>query len=400
MSLFFRSGGKPAEARSPITVAGGLQFVPTVYPTTGVSYAEVDLSQAETSLQSVAVSATVDLIASLGSELPVHVYSGEGADRRQRPMPGWLDDPDGSGHGLPDWVYRVLVSWLLRGNLYGDVLDRAPAGYPVQVEILHPDEVSGWVDDAGRIRWAVAGREVPDGRMLHVRVNPVPGRVLGLSQVASKAAQIGVSLIATRFGEQWFRDGAHPSGMLQNTEKDLTGTTEIRRVKDAFLAAVFGTREPLVLGKGWDYKPIQITPEESQFLQTQGWSEAQCARIFGPGFAEVLGYESGGSLTYANVESRSAHLLVYSMNKWLRRVERLLTSMLPGPQYARIDRDALLQSTTLERYRAHELALRNRWRTVNEVRADEDMPPVEWGDQPNSTGAPAVQAGDGEKDEG
>jgi hypothetical protein len=55
-----------------------------------------------------------------------------------------------------------------------------------------------------------------------------------------------------------------------------------------------------------------VPEEESQFLATQGYTEAQCARIFGPGFAEVLGYESGGSMTYANVESRASHLLVYS----------------------------------------------------------------------------------------
>lgn len=398
MSIWWGSRGKAsAEARQTINVAGGMWFEPAVYPTTQPdSYANVNLTQVETSLQSVAVGSTVDLIASLGSELPVDVYSGTGPGRTQLPMPGYLEDPDGAGHGLPDWTYQVLVSYLLRGNLYGDILDQS-CGYPTQVVLHHPDDVGGWVDDDGRVHWTVGGIEVTNvQRFLHRRVNPIPGRVLGLSQVASKASQIGISLISTRFGEQWFRDGAHPSAMLQNTEKDLTGTNEISRVKDVFLAAVYGTREPLVLGKGWDYKPISVTPEESQFLETQGWTEAQCARIFGPGFAEILGYESGGSMTYANVESRSAHLLVYSMNKWLRRVERLLTSMLPPGQYVRINRDAMLQTTTLERFKAHESALKNRWRTVNEVRAIEDEPPVAWGDEPNPAGT--AQAGDNSGD--
>jgi hypothetical protein len=56
------------------------------------------------------------------------------------------------------------------------------------------------------------------------------------------------------------------------------------------------------------------------------------------------------------------------------------------PQYVRINRDALLASTTLDRYRAHESALRNQWRTVNEVRSIEDLPPVDWGDEPNPSG--------------
>jgi hypothetical protein len=133
-------------------------------------------------------------------------------------------------------------------------------------------------------------------------------------------------------------------------------------------------------------------------LETQGYSAAECCRIFGPGIAEVLGYESGGSLTYATLEGRSAHLLVFTVNRWLRRLERLLSQFLPRPQYVRINRDGLLQSTTLERYRAHEVALRNRWKTVNEVRENEDMSAVPWGAEPNAA-APTQPANTEPKDD-
>ena len=147
----------------------------------------------------------------------------------------------------------------------------------------------------------------------------------------------------------------------------------------------------LLLGKGWDWKPIQITPNESQFLETQRFTEAQCARMFGPAVAETLGYETGGSMTYANVVDRRSDLLTFSLNKWLRRAERLMTALLPAPQYVKFNRDALLQSTTLARYEAHRSALENRWRTVNEIRDIEELPPVAWGDLPNekpTTGSP------------
>jgi len=384
VSVFWRSTRPEAARRSTYPVP------PPVYPSTG-SFAEVDLSTTESNFQSIAVHATVDLIISLATELPLAVFSGTGAERRERQMPGYLQDPAGDGHGLADWCYQVLMSWLMRGNLYGDVLERAAAGYPTQVTLFHPDTVSGWIDDGGKVHWLVNGQEHPEATLWHRRVNPMPGRVLGMSPIAHKANQVGLSITATRFGRQWFTDGAHPSAMLQNELADLD-TDQIKGAKDRFMAAVYGTREPLVMGRGWKYQQISITPEESQFLQTQGYSEAQCARIFGPGLAEVLGYESGGSLTYSNVESRSAHLLVYSLNKWLRRLERLLTSMLPRPQYVRIDRDALLQSTTLERYKAHESALRNNWKTINEVRDDEDEQPVPWGDAPFTPAAAGDQA--------
>lgn len=354
---------------------------PPSYPSLpAVSYADVRVTNSVTAMQSIAVHAAVDLLASLSSELPIDVFSGEGEDRREVRAPGYLLDPAGDGAGLEDWRYQVAVSWLLRGNLYGDILAKSTSGYPTQVALFHPDEVSGYVDDDGVVCWYVNGREIPAQRMLHRRVNAVPGQVLGLSPIGLHADQIGLSLTSTRFGLQWFQDGAHPSGMLMNSEDDLTGTDKIPKVKAAFMAAVYGSREPLVLGRGWTFKNIQVSPEESQFLATQGYGEAQCARMFGPGVAEILGYDTGGSLTYTNVESRMTHLLVCTLDKWLTRQERLLTSMLPRPQYVRINRAALLRTTTLDRYKAHESALRARWKRVNEVRADEDMQPVPWGE--------------------
>jgi len=137
------------------------------------------------SLQSVSVRATVDLIASIASELPADVFSGSGAQRRERTMPGYLKDPAGDGTGLADWVYCAVTSWLLRGNLYGDVLDPSSSGLTTQVELHYPDDASGHVDTNGVVQWAVNGQPVTDpSNFLHSRVNPVPGRVLGLSPIA------------------------------------------------------------------------------------------------------------------------------------------------------------------------------------------------------------------------
>ena len=341
-------------------------------------YAGVDPAVGDTSLQSVAIRSTADLVASLISELPVQVFTGEGVDRRRVSTPANLLDPGGDEQGAEDWLYRAAMSWLIRGNVYGFETAWDRRGRATQVDLLHPDDVSVTAVD-GRPQWRVQGQVVEDAStFVHRRVNPMPGRILGLSPVEMHASTIGVSLSSTRFGRQWFTDGAHPGGMLTN-EAPLTAE-QARVAKDRYLASMRGSREPLVLGKGWEYKQIQISPEESQFLETQGLSEAQCARIFGPGFAEIMGYATGGSMTYANVVERRQDLLVLSMNKWVRRAERLLSGLVPPKQYVRLNREALLEATTLQRYQAHNLSLT--WRTPNEVRQIESLPPVPWGDEP------------------
>jgi HK97 family phage portal protein len=374
------------------------------FPTAPPSYATVDVTAGETALQSVAVRSAVDLICSLASELPVHVYRGKGPDRKELPTPSYLLDPAGDGYGLADWSYQVLESWLLRGNAFGEVLDHSSQGFPTQVSLLHPDDVAGFIDSDGNVRWRVGGKLVErPADFLHRRVNAVPGRVLGLSAISAHAAQIGLSLTTTQFGLQWFQDGAHPGGILVNEEADLN-PEQVKTAKERFMAALRGTREPVVMGKGWKYQTVQVAPEESQFLETQGWTATECARIFGPGVAEVLGYGSSGgtSLTYTNRVDRSADLLTFALNKWLRRLERLLSEMLPPAQYVRIDRDALLEMTTLDRYRAYQIALQNGFRVINEVREDEDLQPVSWGsepyDVPQAFAAPSAPAAPADDD--
>jgi len=384
MGLFF---GRRANLAQDTTREAKFAAPPVVFDSG--RYSTVDLTRAEASLQKVAVWASVDLIASLVSELPVDVYRRRAGEQTKVDPPSWLLDPAGDGQGLEDWLSQLLVSWLLRGNAFGIVHERSATGFPTVIELLHPDLVSVWVEN-GRARYSFNGKTIPDEQVFHRRVYPVPGYVLGLSPIAHHALTIGLGISAERFGRQWFEDGGHPSGMLVNAEADLT-PEQAAIAKQRFLAAVYGSREPVVLGRGWDYRQIQIAPDESQFLQTAGYTAAECCRIFGAGIAEVLGYESGGSMTYSNVESRATHLLVYTLNRWLRRAERVLTEMLPRGQFVRFNRNALLQSTTLTRYQAHQIAITNGWMTINEVRELEDMPPVSWGDAPISTGAVTLE---------
>lgn len=357
----------------------------------GTSYADARVDTVETSLQVSAVGNSVDLLASICSELPLHVYRGEGSGRTQINMPGHLADPEGEGHGLEDFIYKGTVSWLLRGNLYGNTLDGDPLGQLRQVVLFHPDEVASWIDPKdGEVQWRVNGREFKAEAMLHRRAYPVPGRLLGRSVIQQHADTLGVNLAATRFGKQWFTDGAHPGGILSNEVADLKDEKVRQTAKDRFMAALRGTREPIVLGRGWKWQAIQVNPNESQFLETQEYSASECARLFGPGVPEVLGYKSGGSMTYANVVDRDLSLLKYSANKWLKRWERLLSQFLPRPQYVQFDREAFLETNIVQLWQARKVQLETGSRTVNELRDKDHLPPVPWGNKPMKAATPAA----------
>ncbi|MFI5955821.1 phage portal protein [Cryptosporangium sp. NPDC051539] len=395
MSVFFRS--------SPALQRQWLPDPPLVNPPSMLSsFANALPRTPQAGLQKVAIWASVVLISSLGSTLPLQHYRGEGDHAKQLPLTPFLEDPSGEGYGASDWLQQMFFALLLAGNVTGDVLARGgPSGLPTQILLLAPGDAIGWRDPQdGKVTWRVHGKERPAANIWHRRAYPMSGQVMGLSPIEQHALTIGQGLSAARYGAQWFTDGAHPSALLTNDEAQLNRGQALE-AKLRFLQALRGRREPVVFGRGWKYQAIQVSAEESQFLQTQGYTSAECARIYGPGMPEVLGYETGGTLTYQNREQRVLDLLAYTLDPWLARAERWLSALLPAGEYVRFERAALLRTSTLDRYRAHALALANRWLTVNEVRAIEDQPPVPWGDQPNEpkattppgTGAP-------EKDEG
>lgn len=350
----------------------------------GSSYQEVDPYAGTNSLQSVAFHAAVDMMASLVSEMHFDCYrspDGGLTGRKKIRTPTNLIDPSGDGYGVEDWVYMLTQCWFLRGNVFGNIIDAGPTGMLRQVDLFNPDLVTPTLLD-GNVKWTVQGQDIPAARMFHRRAYPVAGNLLGLSPVAAHADELGLSIAATRFGKTWFQDGGHPSGILSNSEADMSDETVVRTAKDRFLGALFGNREPIVLGRGWSFSQIQVNPEESQFLETRGYTEAQCARILGPGVAEVLGYSTGSTLTYANIVDRDVEMLKYSANRWLKRVERILSAFLPRPQFVLFDRDSFLETSTAQRWTVNKIKLDTGARTIDELRGEDNLEPVAWGAQP------------------
>lgn len=345
----------------------------------------VNLSSTEASMQKVAVAASVNLLANITAMLPVKVYSGSAGAPRQITTPKWMLDLGGDGHGTPDWLKQVIYSGGLRGNVYGLIGERdTTTAKPRQIALQHPDDVNVDKDSEGRVRWWINGKQVDAARVWHRRWYPIPGSVRGASPIARHALTVGLGLASERFGAQFFIDGGHPTALFQNT-KQTVDPAAASTIKKRIMAVLSGNREPLVLGSDWDYKPLQVSPNESQFLESNRYTNAECARIFGPGMPEILGYETGGSMTYANIEQRGLDLLTFTLDPWLVWVEAMLSDLLPQPQYVKFERKALTRTDILTRFRVHEIALRNDIEVINEVRALEELAPVEWGDVPTDT---------------
>lgn len=377
MSVFFR----PRERRFG---EDGSRLIPARVSSDGFAAAVTE----QTAPQVLAYGSAVSLLASVVGMLPLDCYTGRGESQRPANRPSVLDDPGGQRFGLGDWLHQFVTSAAFTGNTVCVVRARDSSlglGTPTVVEVVPVDRVDIRSTDRGRT-YRVAGETIDPVNVAHFRRYPLAGHVWGRSPIAQYATTLGLALSSERFGRQWFVDGAHPSAVL---ESDQPINAEVARtVKERFVAALRGRREPFVAGSGLKYRPIQVAPNESQFLQTQEFTSAQCARILGPGLAEILGYPTGGSMTYSTREQAAIDLLTYTVDPWLVGIENFLTRLVGGNRWLRFNRGALLRTDLKTRYEAHRISLGpvEPWQTANEVRDLEDSQPVPWGDD-----RPAVQ---------
>jgi HK97 family phage portal protein len=314
----------------------------------------------------------VRLLADSVSTLPVAVYRG--TDRDPIPTPPLLQRPSADFPELSDWLWAVMASLLLRGNAWGVITDRAGPGLlPSQVDLIDPDAVAVSNEDG---RWVVriGPDEMDRADLWHVRAFPWAGKLEGLSPVAYARESIGLGIAAEKYGARFFGDGAIPSGYLASEGR--LGEEAMAKTAAMWKSSHQGRRGTAILNQGIKYHNVSIAPEEAQFLGTIKANVATICRIFGVPAGMMAGSELGGHEDYSSPEQRGTDLLLWTIRPWLARLERAISRLLPSTQQAKFNAGAMVRATLLDRYQAHEIALRAGFLTLNEVRELEDRPPL------------------------
>jgi HK97 family phage portal protein len=312
------------------------------------------------------------LLAQSISTLPLKAYRRVGDGRQPMgSLPVLFDSMVTDGTLVP-WLYRCVTSLGLRGNAYGLIVSRDGYGFPTQIEWLDPAVVS--VDSRpGKTGWLWNGREVARDELVHIPLFALAGHRIGQSPIASYAQTLGVGLQAQSYASDWFAGGGFPPGTFQNSEK-VVGQEEADAIKARVVAAV-RTRSPLVYGKDWSYNPISVPPEEAQFVETMKMTTNQIAAIYGIP-PEMIGGESGSSMTYANVEQQQINFVMFTLRPWLVLLESSFSALLPDRQYVKFNSDALIRADLKTRWEVNQIRLNVGAANVDEIRAQEDEPPL------------------------
>ena len=336
-----------------------------------------------------AVYSCVRYIADAVASLPINVYrNNPDGTTTKLPSSQLLDNPSADiNTTMYDWLFMCLSSALLWGNAWGLITSRTGVsspnglGYPQTVDWLPPDRVQVRDDEQApenpmKAKVYYNGVLVDRQQLVHVRAFVIPGRLAAISPMRAFATLYEQGNSALEYTATWFRNGGFPPGTFQNMaeEVDETAAKEIRRR----LTDTLRLHEPLVYGKDWDYKPVVVPPNEAAFVTAMQLNATQVAAVYGVPPTKVGGTR-GDSLTYATQEQETLSLITDTLRPWLVRMEHLFSALLPATQFVRFNTDALLKTDLKTRTEIYQQQRNMGLKTVDEIRAIEDLPPVAGG---------------------
>lgn len=324
-------------------------------------------SSMSSALSVVPVFAACRLISDSIATLPLQAYRKTGDVRTPIALPAVFDTET-----RIEWVQQALMSLLLRGNAYGLVVARSDDGTPKRVRWLNPERVD--IDETGpKPVFRYNGTVVPDDDMKHIPAYAMPGTVKGLSPIGACSMLADTGAATQKMMRDWFAGRGIPGVTLQNTAKVLQpGEAEV--VSDR-LRARLRTGQPFVHGADWDINFMSLPADDAGFVSSAKLNATQVATIYGIP-PEMIGGETGSSLTYSTVEMNQHNLAALTLRPWLAKLEQEFSSWIYRPRYVRFNVDAMIRVDVKTRYDIHQIAREIGMRNVDEIRALEDLTPL------------------------
>jgi HK97 family phage portal protein len=305
-------------------------------------------------------------------------YRQVGEATQRLPLSSLFASPSTQGI-LHDWIWRCVTSMVYRGNAVGLITGRDYLEYPTQVEWLPIDWVQcvdtmpygpgSFVDPI----WYVLGHRVDASELVHIPWFTLPGRVWGLSPIGAFASTVATGLAAQEYTQSWFESGGVPPGTFKNTQQTVD-QADAAIIKGRLVDAI-RTRQPIVYGKDWDYNSITIPAYEAKFVETLKLTATQLAAIYGLP-PEMIGGETGGSMSYSSPEQRQIELVQFALLPWMTKIESHFSMQTPRGQFIKFDADCLIRTDAATRWAIWEKARLIGGMNIDEIRNREDMPPL------------------------
>lgn len=286
-----------------------------------------------------------------------------------------------------DWIEATAMNFVSRGNAYSQIIrdkrNKIIGYYPLltdnmEIVRLENGELAyKYKSDFLNTTVLLYKHEV-----LHFKYRTLDG-IHGLSPIAYAKHTIGLSIALEEHGSKHFSNGILGSGVFETPAVvSEPNKKEMREQLTSRYSSLDNASKFLILEQGMSYKPINIPNNDRQYLESREFQKSEIASIFRvPDHMINLNKNS----TFSNIEHQGISFVTNTMTPLVKRIEQPLNIALQAEDkelYVSLNMDALQRGDINTRYTANGQAIRDGWKTRNEVRIKEGLNPLDGLDDP------------------
>lgn len=275
---------------------------------------------------------------------------------------------------------------LLRGNAYAMIV--WSVGLPKELIPLHPDRVECRQNDDLSLTYIYTRRdgrriELAQSEVMHLVGLTLDG-VHGVSAIKYARETIGLSMAMENHGAVVFKNGARVSIVLKHPAKlGKEGQENLRASLDEYRSGGESEGKALILEEGMDTAPLAMTAEDAQWIESRRFSRTDICMFFGVP-PHMIGDTEKSTSWGTGIEQQTQGFLTFTAEDDLIMWEETINRDLLADNdnlYARYNRNALVKADIKTRWNAYAVGRRMKVLSANDVRAYEDLNPVEGGDE-------------------
>ena len=379
-------------------------FRPQVYiyglgsdaPTQVLNYTASKLYQSQDNLKAV-----VDFLAASIAQLPLNVYKRNDETDRERDRSSqaarllWLPN---SAMTEYEFIRALMTEYFVFGTVYVLVLPDVDSRsgwqmWPIPSEwVISTQSGNAYKPESITVVTKNGGQpvEIPCTDFVQFKTYS-PGNPGGyVSPISALRQTLEEQIQASRFRRQlWSSSGRLNAQLLRPANVQPWNDEQRKRFIDAFREAwgAGGSRAGSIplLEDGMEIKPFNTSFKESQWMESVKLSREACAAAYGVNPSLIW---HNDTQTYASSKDNARALYAECLGPVLQMLQQRINSFLlpmvgadPDLTYVEFDLTEKLKGSFEDRAKILQAAVGGPWITRNEARADNNLPPVEGGDE-------------------
>ena len=266
----------------------------------------------------------------------------------------------------------ITASALIYGMGYA-VIERDERGYAIALHPVHASDVDLREVKGERVYIVEDFGAVRPENMLEI------ANLQRMSPIRLHRDNLGLAKSAQDFGAEYFGQSGQMTGVLTSDQPLKKEQMDMIQGSWNHGAAQAGTK---LMPFGFKYQRISISPDEAQFIETRKFQAEEICRIFSvpPSLVQLP-----SQTTYNNVEQQNLMFARHTIVPWTQRIEqevdRKLIPAFQRPEiYTKFRLVDLQRGDTEARTNYFTQMLQHGVLSINEVRKEEELNPVEGGD--------------------